>query len=341
VDAFILGAGFSRAVGDAMPLTSDLAEALKTQAEDELFTDETCELVAELLPKLFGTDVEQWLSFLQGGGPYLTELERLRYRAAALELVEGIVQEIRRAEAKIWSRPLPPWVSELAAHWHRDCSAVVSLNYDTIVERAGLQFRPAGTKVALLDMYCYPMASLRSRRGEAVFGSGHTRTYRLAKLHGSVNWLREPGQPAASTMPFVDAQLNPTADQRERIWELSQGLSPVILPPAMTKANFYDESLIRAQWTYARAAIEEADRLFIVGCSLRPADFDLSNLLSVSLRGPSHTLRRFSAGRATSVFVVDISDNVLERTRQMGIDVDGRLIGSDPLSAMSDFLATA
>ena len=66
-DVFVLGAGFSRAISDAMPLMRDLG----SRVADEL------EKYRSVAP-LFDGDIELAMTFLAQAHPWLAESERLR-----------------------------------------------------------------------------------------------------------------------------------------------------------------------------------------------------------------------------------------------------------------------
>ena len=60
-------------------------------------------------------------------------------------------------------------------------------------------------------------------------------------------------------------------------------LRPVIVPPSLEKAG--DLAEVKIFWERAIRELRVADRITFVGCSIRPADFDLEALLTTSLVG--------------------------------------------------------
>ena len=94
---FVVGAGFSRAVSDQMPLTDELGEAALERLRSVL----PPRLALERLPK--GMNFEAWLSQLAGDQPYLSDAENAENRAAFLRFSE----EIARLSARESRRCLP------------------------------------------------------------------------------------------------------------------------------------------------------------------------------------------------------------------------------------------
>jgi hypothetical protein len=63
-DVFILGAGFSKAISDAMPVLNDLSVEVKQRLPE-------LEKVATFLPD----NIELWLTFLSQKHPWLSEAQ--------------------------------------------------------------------------------------------------------------------------------------------------------------------------------------------------------------------------------------------------------------------------
>jgi hypothetical protein len=76
-DIFLLGAGFSRAVFNGMPLMKELSEGLR-------------KTIHPINRRLLRSedDLEMWLTYLAQSHPWLTEAQNLRNRAQFLELTE-------------------------------------------------------------------------------------------------------------------------------------------------------------------------------------------------------------------------------------------------------------
>src|SRR5260370_2435444 len=58
------------------------------------------------------------------------------------------------------------------------------------------------------------------------------------------------------------------------------GRGPLVVPPLATKSDYYDLSVVRAEWQLARAALAEAKRLVLMGYSTPMTDLAAVALLS-------------------------------------------------------------
>src|SRR5438094_806107 len=126
-DAFVLGAGFSSAISDHLPLLHGLgrvvADALADQGDD-----------VHELEEAFQYDFESWLSYLAQGAPQLSESDNLRNQAlfldASFQIARTLALRVRQA---LQGEPII-WLQKLIEAWHEQRTSVVSFNYDTLVE---------------------------------------------------------------------------------------------------------------------------------------------------------------------------------------------------------------
>lgn len=292
-------------MSEEMPLTLDLANRIVQRAEEGRFSAATTDDLRNVLRPTFGGDVERWLTYLMGSSPYLAEHERLRNRATAHELVGAVAEIIRNCEERAWEGDIPEWVEPLSHYWHESGARIVTLNYDTIVERALQQYRPPQTPFSFPRLYCYPIPSLGARAGGGMFGPEKECSVKVAKLHGSTNWHQEDSPARHGGAPTY---LSGAAGRLSDIEAFcASGTVPLLLPPAFTKSDFYEQPIIRTQWMFARDELQYADRVIIVGSSLRPADWDLRNLLVVGCVGPAGGAESYASIKEKEIVVVDQS----------------------------------
>jgi hypothetical protein len=291
-DVFVLGAGFSRAISPSMPLLSDLAQALMEPAE---FLS-------------FGGSLEQWLSFLAEDHPWLTSAENARQHATFLQQSSKLAAQVRVAQASAVAEGLPTWLAQLIDLWHRGRSTVLSFNYDMLVERAWTKVLGSGADGAPTAVYPIPPAPLLRRRGSAGVERPRPDTFRLLKLHGSLNWLYS-GLAGTPSETVYDASSGAgwgagPEDEEEHLDLLAPDKVPFIVPPTQGKTAFFDHELIRAQWQMAREAVATAERIFFLGHSLPDSGGMLRSLLRAAARG--------------KVLVpIDTSETVVERYRSL------------------------
>lgn len=298
-DVFIVGAGFSHAISQAMPLMSSLAEAVDRVADALRGVPSTIVRAGRL-------NVESLMAYLGTKQPFLLRSEQLRNEAAAFDLTEAVVRSIRFAQnrALIASRTPPDWLMRLVWAWHLRRAAVLTLNYDTLVELA----------VAEVLGKEYPPRSLYPIRpqepGDRALLSGDRKIpFSLMKLHGSISWRRSGGdpQPGAAVFDFLPRNAswsNPDETTVERLQdELPYLQRPLaIVPPTMDKGPFFLPDLIRDTWQHAFGELKGATRVFVLGYSLPEADLAMRWLLHAGLD-------RTDGQSSPSVLVVDINPN--------------------------------
>lgn len=269
MDAFLLGAGFSRAVSAAMPLTNDLgseiAAHLKAAGHD-----------VSLLTELFGGDFEAWLTHLADGRPWTSEAGNLRDRARFLDASRMIAQILESRQITV---SLPDWFTHLVSWWHTNESVVLTLNDDTLVEEAvqSLHLKDDdGKLVHYSSVYAIPVTSARLRRS-AIFGAEDPNTLRLLKLHGSINWYYS-GSEAPRGEAIYEGGLTRGWDSRrievvgDRSLNLLVDKVPYVVPPTGTKSSFFENETIRAQWAVGNRFCRETGHLVVMGYSLPVAD---------------------------------------------------------------------
>lgn len=291
--AFVIGAGFSHQVNQAMPLVSQLTEPLSEllgRAPDRNF-------LRSPLPR----DVESLLSVLAVDQPFLRESENLRNRALFLEIAEWLGGVVYEAQREALAQPTPAWLLALVDAWMDSRCTVVTLNYDTLVEAALMaRWTGAGGAARRFDpraTYAVPVpGSLPNPPGR---GSD---TLSLCKLHGSLGWWY---QPLAPGRPPIDVDLwfrtfkgEDFAEPTMKPWdvfrdEMLGAGQPLIVPPILTKSDHFASDLIRANWRRARDGLAAASRIVVMGYSFPTGDSSMVGLLSET------------AGRDKRIQVVD------------------------------------
>ena len=134
-DVFILGAGFSKAISDSMPVL----DVLNGPVDKEL---ESSDLQIE---RAFPDDIEMELSHLAMGHPWASEADNLRLRAQFLDMA-GVVRDVLIERSKDATRKKPcDWLLQLIRWWDCKEAVIITFNYDTLVERGRIQaYHPDG-----------------------------------------------------------------------------------------------------------------------------------------------------------------------------------------------------
>ena len=269
---FLLGAGFSRAASDAMPTMAALLQSLQQTAGGERW-----ELVGR-----FGLsrsdNLEAWLDSLAAPMPYRSEAENTEAAALFLRVAEWLARHLAATEAQAFQIGYPGRLVDLLRHWQANRSTVITLNYDTIIERC-VEARSdgigvAGGALAANGIRAVPLSPTSAYRGAARLGGGSRPDgFRLAKLHGSIDWQYPGGGGRGLPIFAVDT------DQDD---EAQRGLAqmvPYIIPPCFTKMPLFDHEIIRQNWYVARQGLQRAEELVVMGYSLPTADTAVVQML--------------------------------------------------------------
>lgn len=121
-----------------------------------------------------------------------------------------------------------------------------------------------------LNLYPMPIAYLKSRTA-AVFGGTDYETYRLLKLHGSINWYYSATKEKTSEQIYL---FRGSKEERE-----SKDLVPVIIPPVLDKTGFFKHSTIKSMWNEAKNLLKNAKKVNIIGYSIPQTDLTVKFML--------------------------------------------------------------
>ncbi len=285
-DVYILGAGFSKAICEQMPVLSEFGQHF--QQSDPGPIREAFENQSRYATEL-SRNVELLLTYLSQQKPWLTEAENLRDRALFLELSRGIAGFLncRTAESLRQLGDCPRWLNHLVGAWHGNRSTVISFNYDTLVETVAGDFTCQGKKVKIGCGRLYPVPlSPANLRNAGPFGEPMQHTFTLVKLHGSVNWFYS-GRPnfAGETIYYVK-----TMEGMHAVFEGDSAICyqmasvvdkvPLIIPPTLEKSMISQHETLSTLWLRASQALKQADRIFCLGYSLPESDLPVRFLLS-------------------------------------------------------------
>ena len=175
--------------------------------------------------------------------------------------------------------------------------AVITFNYDVVLEKAVNIHNRAGGSVLLPDMdYCVGATS----------GNG---ALPMLKLHGSVNWLHcrkcSTVRPVDDPWPEALAARNSVSSRWEQPteWVLSlskllsqpcskcsRTMEPMIVPPIWNKTPY--QKLLQPVWQRAATELGEAENIFVIGYSLPDTDYFFRLLFSLGTLGGKQ-IRRF------------------------------------------------
>jgi len=193
-NVIVLGAGFSRALSAAMPLTDELGNLCLE--EPRLRSDSR-------VPRggFTGGRFETWLSQIADDQPYLTNEENLENQALFLRFSSAIADKLGGRVNKALTEGWPGWFLEFLRQCHFSRSTLLTFNYDPLIEcgvGTGILHDIGGREPVFWtevigDAPSWAPGSLR-------LAAERADTFRLLKLHGSLNWYWSPADPTGVSM---------------------------------------------------------------------------------------------------------------------------------------------
>lgn len=258
-----------------MPTLPDLGRALgehllASTPYEALFGDQVRGLLEQ--GQIPSGNVEMWLSSLAEPQPFVSLPRGTLNLALFQEISRQLVHIVADAQEGFW-KGAPTWLHRLLRLWHRRRVAVVTFNYDTIVEQAMVALDPphedGDIVAAMLAGIPKPAAPF------SLGGDVRIATLRLIKLHGSLDWFWNPDDRSGDSLCRRTPSLTP--------WDehvLLAGKSHFIVPPLATKAPFYSLGLLRLLWEEASRALQAAKRITVLGYSVPLTDLATTAMLS-------------------------------------------------------------
>ncbi len=294
-DVFVLGAGFSKAIHSKMPTMAELAKEVR----------DCLDCSGRALPQeldIYKNDIEMWMSYLSQEQPWLSNTEVDFNRSLASRIRELISQILDERISCIVSSNSPAWLKQLIVLWHERQANIITLNYDTLIESvarcgvpaspiAGENFQDNKQVLPLANLYPPYFSDIASRPGYAILGEGDINTFKLFKLHGSVNWYYSGraqffGEPIFfSDVPEYSVPIDESARvaMAERLRRLSGDKTTLIIPPVAEKNTYFNNETIKGIWRDAGRALQKASAVYIVGHSLPKSDLGMKMFLKGNL----------------------------------------------------------
>ncbi|MDF9750427.1 hypothetical protein M2428_001878 [Arthrobacter sp. ES3-54] len=324
---YILGAGFSKAVHKAMPITNALGVELQRRLAGQV----TIDLRAR-------QTFENWLTAMLDPMPFLSQAEVLARRSAAALVTQTIADILDEAQAKAIADPAPDWLLQLVRLWHAERAVVITFNYDCLVERAiNTALIPVGySRESAEVLRGMDVVSPAPPRQETVYwGDGNSNlafeSMTLVKLHGSLNWYRADGDGFGSTLfqTFDYGKFNgETANLPRGNPEFIAHMDRFIIPPVSEKSQHYGAYVVPTLWKTARDAMSVATRVTFVGYSLPPEDRVSVELMSYCPEG----VKTIVVDRTE--FDPECRDALPNRLKALGLNVVSEISGDIAVGRM-------
>ncbi len=274
-DAFLLGAGFSKAVFPDMPTMNQLFEQLEPLVGKE-------DGVSREVYEYASGNVETLLSYYAVPNPSDDDIAVLRKRIVTERLeqqIGSILQCRERQMDRLASTPSTALGKRLVDEWGNRRCHVLTANYDTLVEQLTGLLDDAQVSV----LYPIPVVSSQAATGNDPRGTWHsTSDLTLYKLHGSVSWYKFPGESNSDPIyGHVDFGVGTITSSEKLLGNRRR----FIAPPVHDKSTLLGHERMRNLWRQAKNnALAPADNLYVIGYSLPETDIAMRTLLWESRR---------------------------------------------------------
>jgi hypothetical protein len=275
----VLGAGFSRAISEHMPVTDELGNLVVERLKPDGLNPPS--------RSFDGGYFEAWLSRLAEDQPDLTDAQNMENRAWFLRISTTVHSILAGREVDVLNQQAPWWLQKLLGVAHANRMTLVTFNYDTLVEHTVSSYFMYDWVNKARALPTHVIDNLPPLPpGPARLGPEEVNTLRLIKLHGSIDTYWVPDDKTGATinrLNLTGSWGNPEpVDDRTRRRELP-GRSAFIVPPASAKSAFYNNPVTREFWRTAAEAIGESRQVALLGYSLPSTDLVATGMLANQL----------------------------------------------------------
>ncbi len=303
-DVFILGAGFSKAIHRKMPVMDELSTEVIARLEKLDFP------IPSALENL-DNNIELWMTYLSQLQPWLEKNDNDYNRAMAGRIRQQIKEIINERVSVATLVDTPQWLNSLIKLWHRQRATIMTLNYDTLIERASrkLPISDGIDRIRAEQMYPPYFSNIAARSGVGLWGEEAIKTFRYIKLHGSINWYYS-GKDDFFGESILFSDVPPLGkdhlDIERSVCLRAKDKETLIIPPVTEKTVYFNNETIRTLWLEAGTALRNATRIFVIGYSLPISDLGMRFFLTENQPKPK-----------TRVYVVDLNSEVAIKFKEL------------------------
>ncbi len=262
-----------------MPITNELGIELKSRLAGEVTLD-----MRE------GQSFEDWLTLQITPMPFLSGFANSRRFADAERVIDEIAAVLDQRVERASEVESPRWLRQLVALWDFERAVVLTFNYDTLLERAvNCSGTVTGARLNALqfllgDHVVFPAPPATQAQFLGDTGAPHNaESMQVLKLHGSLAWYWAGADKNGSTLARVREKhvlgsLTPLTSDAD--FSGATKLDRYLIPPVTSKDGYYGSYLANTLWRSARAIVETASSLTLVGYSLPLEDRVASQLIA-------------------------------------------------------------
>ncbi|MFB2582146.1 hypothetical protein ACEXQD_12930 [Herbiconiux sp. P15] len=312
-----------------MPVTNELGDELERRLKGEIGFDLRDDQT-----------FEDWLTLQITPMPFMEGYRNSRRMADAAKVIATIAEVLDEYVRTVSAGLCPKWLRQLIAIWDAEQAAVLTFNYDSLVERAVNTYPPAsGVRRGFLgriqgDHVVFPAPPTPASQLVDDEGVEHSiESFQLLKLHGSLNWYWADGDKSGSTLVRVRERhtfgaSNPFVQSID--FSAATTLDRYLIPPVSSKDGYYGSYLANTLWRSARQLIAETGSLTLMGYSLPFEDRVASQLIGQLTNRARAEVVDYDPGS------VEPRNKVLGRLASLGLNATSASSGS---TSMEDFVS--
>ncbi len=156
--------------------------------------------------------------------------------------------------------------------------------------------------LSMNDFYQLPIERLASRGASLLTGALFDKSFRLFKLHGSINWYYSNPEFGSYGQLYLKED-SKSLNNLQNIYE--KDLITLIIPPVFDKTNFLRIYSLKMLWQEAQNHLNNADKIYIIGYSLPESDLSVRLMLKKNTKD------------SAEIFIINNSDDVIERYKKL------------------------
>lgn len=254
-------------------------------------------------------DLASLLSVLSLSNPYFTFSDSYEFKRPnqAIELLAECVRKVFSPESNDYTTAAVPMLQRMTEQSNLH---VITTNYDMTIEIASMLL---GLRVDVSNDILN--ARLMQEHGRdidiacmynSIGSSSDIISFRLNKLHGSLNWFDRNGTLVVDNRVAVGQRNSAGAPIRMDMKFCGNDTDrPLLALPSVIKQNSFD--LLSSEWSGAHKALLNADAIWFIGYSFPESDAFMRYFLAGALHGNT---------RLRQIAIIDpCAHKIIERTR--------------------------
>lgn len=260
--AIVLGAGFSKALCNSMPIVSDLFADIPKKSILGKFVNNLKMQLGDSF------DVENCISYILSKEIFFTDKEDIEFYTLKRELLKYIHMQMKSYKPDNDKMDL---MKKFLYYCIEENAILITFNYDLFIEKICSYLNAhdeTNHKYNLVVNYGIKInESPFNLTSRITFGNIIDKHLQLLKVHGSFNWFNIKDSESADISDIVsldDSEVN----------DIYQNKTPYFIPMSNTKHKYFSGSFYKTIWSKMNYFIKNAEDITFIGYGFPKTDFD-------------------------------------------------------------------